>query len=197
MDVSYIYFQDKHAIQHQWLAFSNPDGKDFNEITCYLRVSISVICQGDDQIQLAEPTGLGGAATEEIMMPPSIRKEYKQVKIRFMKFEKLPKMDTWGTIDAYVTMDFFKKKLKTKVVTQKKDTNDGIFDQEFWLPVQWPMATDRLVLKVFDEDKISDEIVGSMYFSLKKIINNPGPDGILIWKNLYGSPLGVSGAHAT
>ena len=65
---------------------------------------------------------MGGAESEEIMMPPSIRKEYKQIKIRFMKFEKLPKMDTFGTIDAYVTMDFFKKKLKTKVVKQKKDT---------------------------------------------------------------------------
>lgn len=105
-------------------------------------------------------------------------------------------MDTWGTIDAYITMEFFKKKLKTKVVTQKKDPQEGIFDQEFWLPVQWPMATDRLVLKLFDEDKISDEIVGSMYFSLKKIINHPDPEGILLWKNLYGSPLGVSGSHS-
>lgn len=34
------------------------------------------------------------------------------------------------------------------------------------------MASDRLVLKLFDEDKINDEIVGSMYFSLKSIVNN-------------------------
>jgi len=40
----------------------------------------------------------------EIMMPPSIRKEYKQLKIRFLKAEKLPNLDsfTFGTIDAYV-----------------------------------------------------------------------------------------------
>jgi hypothetical protein len=57
------------------------------------------------------------------------------------------------------------------------------------------MATDRLILKVFDEDKISDEIVGSMNFSLKKIITGEGPNGILVWKNLYGSPLGCSGAN--
>jgi len=55
------------------------------------------------------------------------------------------------------------------------------------------MASDRLILKLFDEDKVTDEIVGSMHFSLKKIITESGPDGILVWKNLYGSPLGVSG----
>jgi hypothetical protein len=54
------------------------------------------------------------------MMPASIRKEYKQLKIRFVKAEKLPKMDTLGTIDAYIQTVFFKKKLKTKAVTQTK-----------------------------------------------------------------------------
>jgi hypothetical protein len=57
------------------------------------------------------------------------------------------------------------------------------------------MATDRLVLKIYDEDKISDEIVGSMNFSLKQIVNDSGPDGLLIWKNLYGSPMGCSGQN--
>ena len=57
------------------------------------------------------------------------------------------------------------------------------------------MATDRLILKLWDEDKINDEIVGSMYFSLKEIITKSGPDGILVWKNLYGSPLGCSGGN--
>lgn len=57
------------------------------------------------------------------------------------------------------------------------------------------MASDRIILKVYDEDKVSDEIVGSMFFSLKKIINESGPNGILVWKNLYGSPLGYSGEN--
>ena len=57
------------------------------------------------------------------------------------------------------------------------------------------MATDRLILKVYDEDKISDEIVGSMNFSLKNIVNNMGENGILVWKNLYGSPMGCSGQN--
>lgn len=55
------------------------------------------------------------------------------------------------------------------------------------------MASDRLVLKVFDEDQVNDEIVGSMYFSLKKIVRDSAGAGILLWRNLYGSPLGCSG----
>lgn len=44
---------------------------------------------------------------------------------------------------------------------------------------------------------MKDEIVGSMYFSLKKIVKETGGDGILMWRNLYGSPLGCSGDNTT
>ncbi len=47
-DVSFVYFKDKHALFHQWIALSNPEGKDFNEITCYLKLSISVAGPGDE-----------------------------------------------------------------------------------------------------------------------------------------------------
>lgn len=57
------------------------------------------------------------------------------------------------------------------------------------------MASDRLVLKLWDEDNVTDEIVGSMFFSLKKIVNECGGNGTLTWTNLYGSPLGVSGKN--
>ena len=55
------------------------------------------------------------------------------------------------------------------------------------------MATDRLVLKVYDKDKIKDEIVGSFYFSIKNIVKKMSGDGTILWRNLYGSPLGCSG----
>jgi hypothetical protein len=35
---------------NQWLALSNPEGKDFNEITAYLKMSISVAGPGDEQV---------------------------------------------------------------------------------------------------------------------------------------------------
>jgi hypothetical protein len=36
------------------------------------------------------------------MMPPSIKKEYKQLKLRFVQGERFPKMDFNGTIDAFI-----------------------------------------------------------------------------------------------
>jgi len=50
----------------------------------------------------------------------------------------------------------------------------------------------RVVLKLFDEDKISDEIVGSFFFNLKNVMGEN--NGMFFWKNIYGSPLDVSGA---
>lgn len=41
-DMTSIYFKDKHAIQHQWIAMFNPEGEDFSEITGNLRISIAV-----------------------------------------------------------------------------------------------------------------------------------------------------------
>jgi len=45
-DVTFVYFKDKHTIQHQWIAISNPESDDCSEITGYLKLSINV--QGPD-----------------------------------------------------------------------------------------------------------------------------------------------------
>lgn len=99
-----------------WIALSNPEGKDFNEITCYLKLAISITGPGDDQVAINDTTGSQGN-DEEVMMPPSIKKVYKQLVIRFVKGEKFPKMDIGGTIDAYIKTQYLKKKIKTNAVT--------------------------------------------------------------------------------
>lgn len=55
----------------------------------------------------------------------------------------------------------------------------------------------RLVMKLFDEDKIKDEIVGSIIFNLKDYIDQKSgkPTSRFFWKNIYGSPLDVSGEN--
>eukprot|EP00350_Pseudokeronopsis_sp_OXSARD2_P012136 CAMPEP_0170564708 /NCGR_PEP_ID=MMETSP0211-20121228/74447_1 /TAXON_ID=311385 /ORGANISM="Pseudokeronopsis sp., Strain OXSARD2" /LENGTH=115 /DNA_ID=CAMNT_0010884519 /DNA_START=306 /DNA_END=653 /DNA_ORIENTATION=- len=109
---------------HQWIGLSNPEGADFNEITCYLRLSINVTGPGDEVTPLNDPTGPEKNGGMEVMMPTSIKKEFKQIKFRFVKGEKFPKMDTFGTIDAYFKTTFMKKTLRTKAVTQTKLTSE-------------------------------------------------------------------------
>jgi hypothetical protein len=47
-DINQIYLYEKHTMFHQWLALSNPEGADFNEITAYLKLSICVTGPGDE-----------------------------------------------------------------------------------------------------------------------------------------------------
>jgi hypothetical protein len=42
---------------HQWVALSNPSSANFNEVTGYLKLSISVTATGDEQIQINEDSG--------------------------------------------------------------------------------------------------------------------------------------------
>jgi hypothetical protein len=49
-------------------------------------------------------------------------------------------------------------------------------------------------MKLMDEDDIKDEVVGSLLFDLKEIIDGSkqkvGPS--FFWKNIYGSPMNQS-----
>ena len=100
-DITQVYFRDKHCIQHQYIALFNPDGDDFSQVTGYIQVSIAVQGPGDEQVQLDDHTG-PEAADQVVMMPAQIKKEFKQLKLRFITAEKLPKMDFMGTIDAFI-----------------------------------------------------------------------------------------------
>lgn len=195
MDLSYIYFKDKHAIFNQWIGISNPTAQNYNELSGYLKVSASVIGPGDEQVPLVDSSSLDRTDKEVILLPPHISLHYYQVKFRLIKAEKLPKMDTFGTIDAFVKVDYLGKSIKTSVVTQK---NDQLYwSQEIWLPVQAPLVSSRIVLSLLDEDTTTNELVGSMSFQIHKIIKlaKQGKEFPWFWKDIYGSAPNVSGKH--
>lgn len=194
-DVTKVYAAPKHAIQNQWIALFNPEGEDFSTITGNLKISISVQGPGDEQVQLNESTGPEDP-NSLVMMPAQIKKEYKQLKIRFITAQGLPQLDTMGgTIDAFIQAQVMGKTMRTKAVTAKRDKNDGLvsaIEQELWIPLQVPMAMDRLILQLFDEDATNNEIVGSMNFSLKKLLKMGENGGTFWWQNIYGAPVTVS-----
>lgn len=135
-DVAYVYFQNKHALLHKWIALSNPESPNFNEVSGYLKLSISVSTVGDEQIQITEDQG-GENSEDSIMMPPSIRPEFYQIRFKFFRAEKLPAMDRSlvgrGSIDAYVCCNYLNNKLKTEVITAKE--GDPVnWNCEFLLP---------------------------------------------------------------
>jgi hypothetical protein len=194
MDLSYVYFQEKHAIFNQWIGMSNPTAKNFNDICGYLKISASVIGQGDEQVPLTDDLGLDRTDKEVMLLPPYITMKYYQMKFRLIKAECLPKMDTFGTCDAFVKVNYLGKTIKTSVVTQ---TNDEVFwGQEIWIPVQAPLMSSRIVMSVFDSDTTSDDIIGSMSFELNKILDRCDTDDCKWkWKDIYGAAPDVGGKH--
>ena len=151
-DVAYIYFMKQHSLLHKWLALSNPSSPNFSEVCGYLKVSISIAATGDEQIQITEDNSKD---EESVLMPPQMKPSFYQLRFRFFKAEKLPIMDaalfgSGGSIDAYILCNYLNQKLKTRVVTMK---NDVLFwNKEFLIPVQLPIMSGRLVMKLFDED---------------------------------------------
>jgi len=73
-DVTYIYFMQQHALMHKWLALSNPNSENFNEIAGYLKISITIAATGDEQVQIQEDDNEN--SEDAILMPTSIRPEY-------------------------------------------------------------------------------------------------------------------------
>lgn len=51
-------------------------------------------------------------------------------------------------------------------------------------------------MKLYDKDTFKNELVGSMYFSLKKLIRDAGDKGFMKWFNVYGSPQDCDGENS-
>ncbi len=102
-DVAFIYFMKDHTLFHQWVALCNPASENFSEVFGYLKLSITVAAGGDSQVKIEDDTG---GDDGNIMMPPMIKPEFYQIRFKFFRAEKLPKMDFSlmgkGSIDAYL-----------------------------------------------------------------------------------------------
>jgi len=92
-DVSYIYFMVKHSLLHRWVALSNPQSENYNQIAGYLKLSIAVTTMNDETINITEDSGSPESNDMPIMMPPQLQPTYQQIKIRLFRAEKLPMLD--------------------------------------------------------------------------------------------------------
>jgi len=78
--LTYIYQQNKHAIEHKWVILSNPESADFSDVTGYLKVSITVSGAGDEPLELTEDPE---PEKESFISPPTIKPEFYQIYLRF------------------------------------------------------------------------------------------------------------------
>lgn len=87
-----------------------------------------------------------------------------------------------GKMDAYLKADLGEKKLRTSAITSVKD--EAIWNETMLIPVRIPFVSSRLVLKLFDEDDVSDEICGSLHLDYKTLLEKESGD--IFWLNVYG-----------
>lgn len=190
-DLSYIYLMKDHALMHKWIIMSNPESEDFGEVTGMLKLSITICGTGDEQVSITEDTN---PLEDDVIQPPQITPEFYQLHVRFFCAQKIVPMDMAllkkAKIDAYVSVQWKTKKLKTKVLVQEEGGQIH-WNQEFLIPAQIPIMGGRLNFKVWDEDTLADEVVGAFTLDAKDIIG--AKNGQFFWKNIYGAPLGHSG----
>ncbi len=133
IDLVSVYFGDKHALMHQWVALSNFK-KNFEEIKGFLKFSASCVGPGDEQVALQPETikkgdgrqmfgsGSGPMAEGNVLMPPQIQTKGQQMMIKLVRGENLVKMDSLvGSIDSYLIFEFGSARFKTRI--KMKDRN--------------------------------------------------------------------------
>ena len=78
--------------------------------------------------------------------------------------------------------------LRTEPITAYK--NEVVnWNTEILLPLQLPIMSSRVVLKIFDKDSTNDEIVGSILLNLSDYLGDSELNSKLMWRNIYGAPL--------
>ena len=99
-----------------------------------------------------------------------------------------------GYIDPYIEIDDgYMVSPKAFKYQKAKGVEQTEFNQMFKIPIAWPVSNDKLRIKIKDKDDGSrnDDVLGSIILSYKDIVKNCTGSGTLVWKNLYGSPLGL------
>ena len=100
------------------------------------------------------------------------------------------------TTNAYITTEWDEKPLKTEVYNKKKKEETCTFNEMFKFGILWPMTNSMMVIKAVDQDMIGDDTIGSIELDLKQVVKRYStPEGKLVWKQLYGAPLGKKGSE--
>ena len=91
MDMTYVYFQPKHCILHQWVIMTNPYSEDISVMRGVLKLGINVLHESDRAEDLTQKT-----SGDVISVPLQVKLHTIQLLIQLLKVENLPIMDDIG-----------------------------------------------------------------------------------------------------
>ena len=192
LDFGYVYGRPEHTLRNIWIGLSNSESDDLSQIRGYLKLSVSVLNDSDDRVELeAKDSELGNC-----IIPIEIKMKYKQISFHFFKGEQFPDMDavfsekkTGRRCDGYIEMKYMGIMRKTKTVEMKNEVI--IWNQTIDIPATYPCVSQKICMLVKDEDIGGDDIVGSYEFNINDIYAGKYYNYQFI--NIYGSPLNKKG----
>ena len=188
----FIYNTEQHALHNHWIALANPESDDFTKVRGFLRLSVSVLHENDDRVEL-----MGNSSdNSQIALPPQIKMKYKQIYIYILKAKGLPDMDyiispskTNRECNGFVKVEYMGMKVTTSVKDTKSDLI--VWNEVIKLPANSPIVSQIMTFSLWDKDVGSDDIIGSFEVNLKDVFG--GLYTQFRYVNIYGAPLGVSG----
>ena len=157
-----------------------------------LKISVSAQGPNDEQVRLDMFSG-PEPKDAKTMMSAGCKRTFNQMKIRMIEGREMPMFGTFNpTLECFVRMTYGAgRPVKTEVVEQEKKTKTCPLMQEFQVPVQTPVVTDRMLLEIMDHGTIIDEQFGSIVLSIKKLMamfKESGTTSLYMWENIYGAP---------
>lgn len=193
LDVTYIYYQPMHSLVHKWIALSNPNSYDFQAIRGHLKIGVSVLTEGDEDVDLTVHQE-EDFKDSDLLLPPQISLKPFQIKLSLIKADSLPQLDIHGTIDAYCEINFAGNTVQSSVVVADRTRFSANWYEELYLPVLMPNVSSKFILRVLDKDPLKPENAGCIVFDFAKIID--GSYSKYKWYSLYGAPEGCTNPHA-
>ena len=205
LDFSYIYNQEGHALHNVWIGLSNPESDDISKIRGYLKISISVLHEGDQRIELVSVEN----EISNCIIPSQIKMTYKQISLYFFRGEEFPDMDAdeienfpgkiFGqkrskACDGYIEVKYMGVTRKTSVVKMNKDNYYNIeWNEIIDIPATNPPVSQKIILVVKDKDNPlkGDDIVGSIELNIYDIYAHKYDN--FQYLNIYGSPVNKKG----
>eukprot|EP00002_Diphylleia_rotans_P002830 TRINITY_DN1183_c0_g1_i3.p1 TRINITY_DN1183_c0_g1~~TRINITY_DN1183_c0_g1_i3.p1 ORF type:complete len:909 (-),score=187.42 TRINITY_DN1183_c0_g1_i3:335-3061(-) len=193
--LGYVYHQQSHEIWKTWIPLTDTTGKH-DGVQGYLKVSVTVLGPGDTQKSHSEEEERVRDGKEVILMTPNITQEGHLLVMEVHCAENLPKVDSSGTCDAYLTATFAGNVTASTDYIEKQV--NPIIGQAMEIPVVHPNMSDIIELALYDHEKIgSDRRLATTFIRYSDVLRNTekglhGPR----WFNFYGAPVGESGKFA-
>ena len=193
LDFGYVYGRPEHYLKNIWIGLSNPESEDITQIRGYLKLSVCILNETDNRVEL-EPKD---NEAEDCLIPIEIKIKYKQISFYFFRGEEFPDMDAVFSekekgrrCDGYIEMKYMGIMRKTRVVKMANEII--VWNQIIDIPAAYPCVSQKITILVKDEDDIGgDDIVGSYEFNINDIY--AGKYNNLRYINIYGSPLNKRG----